>query len=497
MRSHRSRHRDWLASATVRVLTTDSAGTGFLVAPGRVVTCAHNVPAVPGRTHVVVYEHTEYPAEVLVREPPQGAEALYSYPDVALLSVPFNDHPCVPISQAEATPEAGRELDAYGCPRLGEHPVWEHMTLISEGERIPAGTEHVFVKTKGGQVQPGASGAGVIDARTGELVGMLTQTRDPTLDLGGVLVPAPAILRTLTAKGHDVAAANRAATCGADTVAATRRRLRHVLQALVNDLAEMAPAHLRAMLMALEDDPPAQVDEHDAALALLHLDLDDLGKALCELAGACRAADRPHRLLDGAAPFAWITASRPWVEPQVAAQLAAERYRDRPRIVQVPVSHECSVRMHVTRASLKEYWEATLLTAPDAETDPATGLPAGLVRAVRCELLRAIWPVDESDQEAVERLWSRRGRRALEKARDKVLVLPAGLADTAMVDALRQEFAPCLFLVADRRLPPALREHPGLLALPETLPAADEADADERYQSFRYQIEQATTRGAR
>ncbi|HSV64510.1 MAG TPA: serine protease [Mycobacteriales bacterium] len=251
MRNYRSRHREGLIAATVRVVTRTAngvqhrSGTGFFVAPGQVVTCAHVVPQVPGGSYAVAYDGTEHPAEVHVREPANAEEKVYSYPDVALLAVPVADHPSVPLG-GEALPENGRELFAYGCPLLADGPFWDHMTMTSEGERAGSpDPAHRFVKTSRGQVRGGASGAGVIDVSAGPLVGMLKASRDPRQDLGAVLVPTATIVATLARQGYDVATANAAATRAADTVTAARRRLGRLLDAVAAELEPVAERVVR------------------------------------------------------------------------------------------------------------------------------------------------------------------------------------------------------------------------------------------------------------
>jgi hypothetical protein len=464
--------------------TPKVTGTGFFVAPGRVLSCAHVVPA--GGRYVVVYQGIELEAEVMVREPDTGAEEVFAHPDVALLAVyvdghPFEDHPCVPFGTA--TPEPEETLYSYGCPSMGRRAIWEHMTLRAEGEQRPDGTDDMFLKTKDSQVRPGASGSGVVAAATGELVGMLIQTRDAKQALGGALIPTSTIVHTLKKADQDVTEANRKATCDADTLAGTRRRLRWVLQTLVNDLANAKPEHWRSMLLTLDDNPPDPVDINDAAFALLNLELDDLGKALRELARACRSAEVPRRLLGGAASFAWWD-GRPLVEPDTARQLAAERKQIEPRVVHLPVGCARSVDLHATRAAVDSPWRAFAPAAPDgAEIDPATGLPALLVRAVRCELLgTAGVAVDETDPEDIDRKWARRGERSRSQAATTLMVvLPANVADTHLVTALRREFAPCLFVLAGPALSAALRENPAMLSLPLSLGEQVEREADERY----------------
>src|SRR5262249_12268625 len=122
VRNFRSRHREGLIAATVRVFSRGAAGdegcgTGFFGAPGLVVTCAHVVPDSPCGRDAVGYGAVEYPAQVLVREPAGANVRTYSWPDVALLRVPVEEHPCVPLGGDEPPPP-GRELFAYGCPLL-------------------------------------------------------------------------------------------------------------------------------------------------------------------------------------------------------------------------------------------------------------------------------------------------------------------------------------------------------------------------------------------
>ncbi|MET9001767.1 serine protease [Amycolatopsis sp. NPDC004169] len=497
VRSLATRHRDNLIEATVRVLAVDpdgrtpSIGTGFFVAPGKVVTCAHVVPA--GRRYVVQYRGEEYDATLLVREPDTGAEANFAYPDVALLSVDVAD--CAVIPVGSTFPEAGRELYAYGCPLIVRLPVWDHLDLVSEGQRVRDGTTDVFVKTKGSQVQPGASGAGTIDLRTGELVGMLAQTRDAKLDLGGALIPAGTILDVLAAAGHDVRAANQEAAADVVTLAGARRRLKWVLQLLAVDLDDAGPVVWRSMLMALDNSPPEGLAADEAALALLNIDLEDLGNALEELARATRSPAKPIRLLSGAASFAWY-AKRPLVEPDTAIQLARERACEEPRVVHLPAACDLTVKLHAGRAAVDQHWEVIPVSIVDAETDAETGLPRRLVTAARWSLLdRDGVLVDEDDPDSIDAAWAQSGAQVRARiGRRLLLVLPATIADTGLVEALRREFAPCMFALAGRSLSAALRRNSALLELSPSLDDVTELAADVRYRQITRKIERASNR---
>lgn len=495
MRNYRSRHRDGLIAATVRVLTGTPAnpaavvGTGFFVAPGLVVTSAHVVPDTPGAAVTVTYDGEEYPAGVLVRDPPDATAVLYSHPDVALLSVPLAGHPCVPLDTGP-TPPPGRALFGYGCPLIGLDPRWEHMPMTADGLRTGLNPAEVWIKTSRAQVQAGASGAGAIDEQSGLLVGMLKLSRDPAVDLGGVLVPAATIATALA--GHGVLAANQAATAGCDTVAAAKLRLGRLLDDLAGNLVVAVgidPYHLRLMLQRLADDPPDPVDVLDAAMALLHLELDPLGDALVELARASHNAARARSALVTAASLA-VVGGRPWVHPDAARQLIAERGRAVPRVVVVRAGHRApSVELHAVRAAVADPLRVVPLHPPDAESDPSSGLPAWLVNIVRREVLSNLAPLLDDDPATTERLWAGpKGARARARAGRLLLVLPPGVADAAAITALQAQFPECLFAIAAHDLPPGLGEHDRVLVLPGSLSAEEEHTAAERYDEIRYQI---------
>src|SRR5206468_1691762 len=86
-----------LAACTVRISTsTRKTGTGFFVAPGRVLTCAHVVGEPDGRQPLIDVawrgQGEEGRIEKMLPDPiPRGN----IFPDLALLKIGRNDHPCV------------------------------------------------------------------------------------------------------------------------------------------------------------------------------------------------------------------------------------------------------------------------------------------------------------------------------------------------------------------------------------------------------------------
>jgi hypothetical protein len=492
VRTFRSRHRDALVAASVRVLTRNgsgdqvSVGTGFFVSDGWVLTCAHVVPADAGNTYAIVYDGEEREALLLERLTDAVEGSIYAWPDVALLEVNAKGHACAPLGTAD--PAENSELYAYGCPLLDGVPFWEGIGLFTEGPRTPAGTTKTYVKTRGGQVQPGASGAGVIDVDSGLVIGLLTITRNPEWDAGGVLVPITAVVDALSETRSDLRERNGAATEGLNGYEAVKHRMAHLLQSIENIVADVNDTHLRAMLAYLEDAVPAALEKRDAALALLNLELDDLGRALEELARAQRSAEDALCLLLRAAPASWLD-HLPWIPPDGAALLATERRRPDPRVVQIAAAWPRSTEFYVSRAAVDGHWESIQLPPPDAELDEETGLPLQLVRSIRCELLRRITRVDPEDAERIDALWQQKSQDALARAKDRLLVLPSEVQDAQALIALRTAFEPCLFAVATRELPPGLHGWPRLLPLPAVLDEEAETGAEERLRDIMYQIE--------
>jgi hypothetical protein len=498
VRTFRTRHREALIAATVRLVTLARNGTayrngtGFFIAPGRVVTCAHVVPELDGAVYLAYCRGEELAATVLAREPAKGADKLFSFPDVALLEVELADHPSVALRTA--LPDNEDQLYAYGYPLLDGRPFADHMFLRAVAPLTEVGSGNEFLKTTGDQVRGGASGSPVLDDTTGELVGMINQTRDQNQNLGAVLVPTAGILDALGQAAPTLAEDNAAATEETDSAAAVRRRLRWVLQDLRNVLAVVDKVHQQSMLMKLFGEPPQRFELDDVADALLNLQLDELTAGLRELARAARDVDAPERLLGYTAPFAWIT-SRPWVEPDVAEQLAAERRSAEPRVIRLPVSCNRSVQLHLSRAGVDGAWTAVPLTGRDGADDPETGLPARLVDGIRCELLdRVDADYDPADPADIRRAWLENVDDLRTYAKEWAFILPPESADTALVAGLRRHFAPFIFLTTDRQPSAARLENPAMLPLPTPQQPLHGKDDESLYDRSRRMIYTAADR---
>lgn len=163
---------DLLQRCAVRLVVPDGHGTGFFVAPRRILTCAHVViSATANQTAVKAYWNGQsYTAQVVDSRADPNV-------DLALLEIDLAKHPCVFLSQ-EAKPF--NKLYSYGYPT--DYTDGAAATFEVEG-RIGGQQEHL--KFKQGQVQPGMSGAPLLNWETGGVCGIVQFTRNRSSDLGG------------------------------------------------------------------------------------------------------------------------------------------------------------------------------------------------------------------------------------------------------------------------------------------------------------------------
>ncbi|MBT3155516.1 serine protease [Streptomyces sp. CHD11] len=187
-----------LTDCLVRISGSGAAGgTGFFVAPGTVLTCAHVVSgAEAGQLLRAEWQGGGARARLIAVHPtPNGRSAPgpYPYPDLAVLAVERSGHPCVRLDLDEPR----WEDRVHGC---GYTRTWsrddaqvEPVTFTYEGVHEVGGG---LLKLAGGQAVPGMSGGPLLNLRTMGVCGVLKTTRDPALPTGGWGVPV-GLLREL------------------------------------------------------------------------------------------------------------------------------------------------------------------------------------------------------------------------------------------------------------------------------------------------------------
>jgi HEAT repeat protein len=169
-----------LRQSTIRIAVGSGHGTGFFVAPGLILTCAHVIKAAqPGTTAIELYWDGQTHATHVT--------AHRDDLDLALLQVNISDHPCVYLHEEEV---ALREpLCSYGYPDT--YPDGDTLTCDFEGWTVDI---QRLLKFRMGQVRPGMSGAPLLRMGTGYVCGIIKRSRDVGSDLGGRAIPAATIL---------------------------------------------------------------------------------------------------------------------------------------------------------------------------------------------------------------------------------------------------------------------------------------------------------------
>jgi hypothetical protein len=218
---------DRLKRCTVRVRGTET-GSGFYIGPRCVLTCAHvvGIERRPGDEGVFVgHDGEEVPARLLALFPDQDD-------DLAVLEVEPAAEDYVWLDDSVVL--VGDALTLYGFPG----GVGDTRTANYEGRsERPGGTpdrfHHLF---KGGQIINGFSGGPLLDLRTGAVIGVVTETRGRTTDLGGTAIPV-SLARQLVGREAGVAAFPSAASEAAQswqlTLTARARIIKESLAFLV------------------------------------------------------------------------------------------------------------------------------------------------------------------------------------------------------------------------------------------------------------------------
>ncbi|MGQ0717449.1 MAG: S1 family peptidase [Pseudonocardiales bacterium] len=209
----------------VRIDLPDGAtGTGVLVAPGWVLTCAH---VVEGRDVVsVVPDRGAAPAGTQAAVPPWvsaqvrarsaapdafSASVFWPFPDLALLELDgWTDHVCAPLTKD--TPVRGSEPHAWGFGRR-EHGVASPGSAASFHYVGEDGDG--YLQLKAGDAPPGLSGAPLLCPQRRAVTGLMSVSRNPNDARGGWASPVaaldggPGVPDELARLGREVLARNR------------------------------------------------------------------------------------------------------------------------------------------------------------------------------------------------------------------------------------------------------------------------------------------------
>jgi HEAT repeat protein/energy-coupling factor transporter ATP-binding protein EcfA2 len=176
---------DLLQQCTVKITVPGGWGTGFFVAPGLILTCAHVVRKADDLQVTVSYPVWQQPLSAIVKAKADDGKTL----DLALVEIsePLPDHPCVLLDEEPVA--VGQALYSYGY--LESYTNAAPVRPINEGL---TGDTPPLLKLQGAQIERGISGAALLNLKSGKVCGMVKETRAAGFDLGGGAIPTRVIL---------------------------------------------------------------------------------------------------------------------------------------------------------------------------------------------------------------------------------------------------------------------------------------------------------------
>ncbi|WP_091094768.1 trypsin-like peptidase domain-containing protein [Micromonospora citrea] len=169
-----------------------SGGTGFFVAPGTILTCAHAVAGASGGSVEVDLGTRTVAGVVAGVHPPTGGIGMYPYPDLAVVTVDETcGHGIVVLD--EGLPLLDDRLHAVGfSSTLGGRSGAEPATYTFDGLH-PTDDGMLLKLGAGAHASAGMSGAPLLNLRTGRVCGIVKTTRDNEHPYGGWAVPVRAL----------------------------------------------------------------------------------------------------------------------------------------------------------------------------------------------------------------------------------------------------------------------------------------------------------------
>ncbi|MFJ5557914.1 trypsin-like peptidase domain-containing protein [Streptomyces sp. NPDC093250] len=170
-------------------------GSGFFVAPGFVVSCAHVAGAQPEERVTLRWRGDDYEAVICAAsEEAVGAGwSLWPYPDLAILELvePPEGHPCVWLDGS--LPETDTPLTAVGfTDTLESYTASERRAQLTSGGRT-ALQGHPMLEIVAGEINLGLSGGPVLSHASGGVCAVVKATRQEDSAMGGFGTPVDAL----------------------------------------------------------------------------------------------------------------------------------------------------------------------------------------------------------------------------------------------------------------------------------------------------------------
>jgi tetratricopeptide (TPR) repeat protein len=181
-----------LHACTVRVDTSQDRGTGFFIVPGLALTCAHVVENFEQRPDEITLSWRNLDGAGRVPLRVRAVVRWLPEPDIALLHINHEEHPCV---QLDPTYAPGNRIYTWGYTE--NYPNGDSLQLTAEGWGRRE-SDQVLLKLAFGNVEHGFSGSPLLNEATGFVCGMLSLTRDANYALGGRAVPIETVFSILS-----------------------------------------------------------------------------------------------------------------------------------------------------------------------------------------------------------------------------------------------------------------------------------------------------------
>ncbi len=187
-----------LKQCTVRLSVPEtSLGTGFFVAPGLILTCAHVVNTAREKTlSIEAYSWdgtsigTASVQKFLLDEitiTSLGGPLKYLYPDLALLQVDQRNHPCVCF---DTNVRSGNDLYSFGYTQSYPRGDTARFTYVGESQ---IDSQRYLLQFQGGLALSGLSGAPLLNLQTGFVCGIVQKNRRLEKADGGRGIPTSII----------------------------------------------------------------------------------------------------------------------------------------------------------------------------------------------------------------------------------------------------------------------------------------------------------------
>jgi TIR domain/Trypsin-like peptidase domain/Predicted nucleotide-binding protein containing TIR-like domain len=187
--------------STVRIPAVGVAGgSGFFVAPGVIVSCAHVVAlpdGVAAETVTVEWEGISLVGRVSAVVPAaDGIPGMWPLPDLSVIEVdvPPQGHPWVILGDLPKAKSPEVYLSGFSDVYGEGTALFQTMSCRLDGAQDLA-TGRVW-RIANCEIAPGMSGGPVLDLRSGVVCAITVATRTPGSDMGGLVIPAMAIQET-------------------------------------------------------------------------------------------------------------------------------------------------------------------------------------------------------------------------------------------------------------------------------------------------------------